>query len=157
MKEHDEIRELLTLAAAGALAESDALRVARHADECPACAAEIDTWQALALGLKRLPIAQPSARLLEITRTRVAQQFAERSQRRWDQGVMILVLVFAWLFAAAGWMVLRFLSGNYLVWLSPEFSRPWLVVSFYTAEVWLTGGIAAVVLAKKRRHQGRTI
>jgi anti-sigma factor RsiW len=157
MSEHDEIRELLTMSAAGALTESDERRVARHARECAACAAEIAEWQALAAGLRRLPTPQPSARLIELTRAGVARQLAERAERRWDQGVMISVLVFSWLLAAAGWMVLRFLSGNYLVWLSPEFARPWLGVSLYTALIWLTGGIAAVMLGIKRRREGRTI
>lgn len=151
MSEHDEIRELLTMIAAGALTENEDLRVSRHARECAVCAAEIAEWQALAAGLRRLPTPQPSARLIELTRASVAQQLAERAERRWDQGVVISVVVFGWVLVAAGWMVLRFLSGNYLVWLSPEFARPWLSVSLYTGLIWLTGGIAAVMLGMKRR------
>jgi anti-sigma factor RsiW len=158
MSEHDKIRELLAMASAGALTENEELRVSRHARECAACTAEIAEWQALTAGLRRLPTPQPSARLIEITRASVAQHLSERAERRWDQGVMISVLVFGWVLAAASWMVLRFLSGNYLVWLSPEFARPWLDVSLYSGLLWLTGGLAAVMLGMKRRgRQGRTI
>jgi anti-sigma factor RsiW len=157
MSEHDEIRELLTMLAAGALSQSEELRVSRHAGECAACAGEIAEWQALTAGLRRLPTPQPSPKLLELTHAMVARQVAERAERRWDQGVLISLVMFGWLLAVAAWLVVRFLSGSYLVWLSPEFARPWLGFSMYSAALWLTGGVAAVMLGLRKRRERRTI
>jgi anti-sigma factor RsiW len=157
MNEHNEIRGLLALCAAGALTQDEQQRLERHARECEACASELNEWQLLAGGLRRLPTPQPPAGLVEMTRGRVALQLAEREERRWDQGVVVAVVMFGWLLVVASWLVARFLSGSYLGWLSPGFARPWLGFSVYSGLIWLTGGIAAVMLGLRRRRERRTI
>jgi len=49
MSEHEEIRSLLSLAAAGVLGEKEEQRVAVHVARCPECAAELTRGQVDAL------------------------------------------------------------------------------------------------------------
>lgn len=155
MSEHDAIRELLALTAAGALSEEDNQRVARHAASCPACAAEIDDWRRLAGGLRRLPTPQPSALLVERTRMRAEIRLAEEAEQRWHSAVLVFLVIFAWLLTLASWPVVRLATGGLVGWFDPHFQRAWFGFAGVTALVWMTGGGAAILLAMHHRRERR--
>jgi anti-sigma factor RsiW len=157
MNDHGRIRDLLEMAAAGELAPDEQEHVDRHVSECALCAAELSDHQLMVAGLRRLPIPQPAAELVVRTHARVALRMEMQADQRWEQWVMILLMLFGWLLTVATWLVVRFLSGNYLIWLTPGFTRPWLGVSGYTMLLWFTGGIAAVVLGLRHRRERRII
>jgi roadblock/LC7 domain-containing protein len=157
MSDHEKIRELLELAVAGALTPDDQELVDRHVIECAVCAAELSDHRLLAAGLRSLPVPQPSAELLSRTHTRVTLRMKMQADQRWEQWVMIFLMLFGWLLAVASWLVIRFLSGNYLVWLTPGFTRPWLGLSGYSMLLWLTGGMAAVALGVRHQRERRMI
>jgi len=157
MSDHDKIRELLPMAAAGALDPEEQQRVDGHVRECAACAAELDDWQLLAGGLRRLPTPQPSSALIERTRARAEWQLATQAEHRWDQRMLIFLVLFGWTVAVASWPVVRLLSGGLLGWLEPGFGRTWIGLAGYTALLWLTGGIAAAMLALRHRRERRTV
>jgi roadblock/LC7 domain-containing protein len=157
MNDHDKIRELLGIAAADALNGDERELVDHHVNECAACAMELSEHRLLAAGLRSLPVPQPSAELVARTHARVALHMKMQADQRWEQWVMVLLMLFGWLLAVASWLVVRFLSGNYLVWLTPGFSKPWLGLSGYTMLLWLTGGIAAVALGLRHRRERRMI
>jgi roadblock/LC7 domain-containing protein len=157
MNDHDKIRELLGIAAAGALTRDEQESVDRHVNECAVCGAELSDHRLLVAGLRSLPIPQPSGELVARTLARVSLRMKMQAEQRWEQWVMILLTLFGWLLAVASWLVIRFLSGNYLVWLTPGFTRPWLGLSGYTMLLWLTGGIAAVILGVRHRRERRMI
>ena len=103
MSEHDKIRERLALAAAGALdddAERERLR--GHLSECVECAQELEGWNALAGGLRRLPTPRPSAALVERTRARMVARLAAESERRWNVSMLVFAVLFAWTLTLAG-------------------------------------------------------
>ena len=54
IREHEKIRELLALAAAGALDEKEEQLVTRHLRKCETCAAEQETWSMIGSALRRL-------------------------------------------------------------------------------------------------------
>jgi anti-sigma factor RsiW len=155
MNEHAEIRELLSLAAAGALRREEEERVARHIHECAECTAEFENWQSLAAGLRRLPTPQPPAGLVERTRARTAWQLAAEGEQRWNHGVLIFLVLFGWTLTLASWPVVRLVSGGLLGWLDPGFEHTWIGLVGYTALVWVTGGVAAAMLALRRRRERR--
>ena len=157
MSEHDEIRDLLSMAAAGALDQEEEQRVAQHLRTCSDCTAELDTWQSLTAGLRRLATPQPSAGLVERTRASAAFQLAAEGERRWNQGVILFVILFAWTLTSATWPVVRLISGGVMDWLQPGFGHTWMGLVGYTAMVWLTGGVAAGTLAMRRRRERRLI
>jgi anti-sigma factor RsiW len=75
---HDAIRALLALSAAGLLDPDAERQVREHARDCPACTAEVASLGQLAAGLCTLPAPQPPPDLLARTQARVA---ADRDRR----------------------------------------------------------------------------
>ena len=157
MSEHEGIRELLALAAAGALEASEQQKLERHLAECAECAQELEGWNALAGGLRRLPTPRPSAALVERTRARVAKQLAAESERRWDLSVLVFLVVFAWTLVLAGWPIVRLIGGGVLGWLDTGFRQTWVWLAVYSALGWLAAGVAAVALGLRQRELRRKV
>ena len=63
MSDHESVRELLALSAAGLLDAGEERLVRDHARQCAACAAELDDYATLSAGLSALPSPQPPADL----------------------------------------------------------------------------------------------
>ena len=155
MKGHDEIRELLALAAAGALEEGEQQMFERHLAECAECAQELEGWNALAGGLRRLPTPRPSAALVERTRALVGRQLAAEAERQWDLSLLVFAMLFAWTLVLAGWPIARLLTSGAAAWLDVSFRQVWLGYAAYTAVGWVTAGAAAVLLGVRHRATRR--
>lgn len=155
MSEHDEIRGLLALAAAGALEPEEEERLARHIESCSACATEAVSWQSIAGHLRRLPTPQPSAALVQRTRVLVEARLAEEAESRWQRGVMIFVVTFAWVLTIVSWPLVRLVTGGLLELLDPRLNQTWISFAGFTTLVWLAGGTAAVLLALRQRRERR--
>lgn len=156
MNAHEEIRELLALAAADALEEGELRHVEEHLRTCAACAAEWEEWRALGRGLKRLPTPQAPATLVERTRLQMQAHLAARKERVWNPWLLGFLVLFSWSLALATWPVVRILSAGALSWLEPSFRSAWVSLAVYTAVGWLVGGVAAVVLAVRQAVARRT-
>src|SRR5271170_574545 len=114
MSEHDKIRELLALAAAGALTSAEEKQVAEHVRSCIACSNELEAWRPIASELRRLPTPQPSSWLVQATLT-------EQAEHDWNHRLMIVVVAFAWLLTIASWAVFHVVSGRFERLLGPQF------------------------------------
>jgi anti-sigma factor RsiW len=150
VSEHEEIRELLALAAANALSEDEARAVQDHLRSCEGCAAELQQWSALGKSLRRLPTPQAPAHVVERTRMQMRFALEERGARRSEQWSVALVLVFAWAVTIAGWPVMRFLSDGVLGWTNWGLNSTWFGVAMYAGLGWAIAGVAAAVLAAHR-------
>lgn len=155
MNEHDKIRELLALAAAGALTTAEEKQVAEHLRSCAACSNEMDAWRSIATDLCRLPTPQPSSRLVQSTLARAEAKLAEQAEHDWNRRVMIFVVAFAWLLTVASWTVFHVVSGGLLSLFGAQFGRTWINFAAFTALAWLGGGMAAVMLALRQRRERR--
>src|SRR5580692_8073251 len=150
MSEHDKIRELLALAAAGALTAAEERQVAEHVRSCVSCSNELDAWRPIASELRRLPTPQPSSWLVQATLARAEAKLTEQAEHDWNRRVMIFVLSFAWLLTIASWPVFHFVSGRFGSLLEPQFSHTqfsytWISFAAFTVLGWLAGGVAAVM------------
>jgi len=152
---HDKVRELLTLAAAGALEENEQQMVERHIRECGECARELESWNALAGGLRRLPTPRPPAGLVERTRTLMVKHLAAEAERRWDLSLLVFAVLFAWTLTLAGWPIARLLTSGAASWLDLSFRQAWLGYAAYTAVGWVSAGAAAVILGLRHRTSRR--
>ena len=153
MSEHDEIRNLLSLAAAGALEEAEEQRVAVHAARCPECAAELESWQALAGGLRRLPTPQAPAALVARVRARARAALATHAQPQ-SQSVPVVVAcaVFAaWALAVLSWPAVRWL-GELVIRAKID----WWWVLGSASLAWLCAGLTGIALAVRQRMERRT-
>jgi anti-sigma factor RsiW len=155
MSEHDKIRELLALAAAGALTEAEEQQVVAHLRLCSACSSEMDAWRSMAAALRRVPTPQPSPRLLQITIARAEAKLAEQGEHEWNRRVMIFVVAFAWVLTIVSWPLVRLVSGGLVSLLDPRLNQTWINFAGFTALVWLAGGTAAVLLALRQRRERR--
>jgi predicted anti-sigma-YlaC factor YlaD len=157
MSEHDAIRELLPLAAGGALDAQEQRRIEEHARECAACRRELEIWAGYAQGLQHLPQPPLPAQLMERTRARVFQERATAADRRWDELMLAALALFAWTVGLTFWFVLRIFTGGALVILGTNLVRfgTWSAIS--TVLVWLTAAVAVLALGKRRRELRRVI
>ena len=155
MSEHDKIRGLLVLAAAGVLTSAEETQVSEHVRSCTACSNELEAWGQTASELRRLPTPQPSPWLVQATLARAEARLTEQSENDWNRHIIIFVVAFAWLLTIASWPVFRFLSGRFGSLLGPQFSHTWISFGAVTALGWLAGGVAAVMLAIRQRGERR--
>jgi predicted anti-sigma-YlaC factor YlaD len=137
MSDHQRVRQLLALSAAGLLDAAEDRLVRQHAHQCAACAAELDQFAALSDGLSALPTPQPPACLVGRTTALVAAE-ADRRQGAVLAGV---AAVFACAFVLLVGLALRIVAGNTaaVAWLG------WALVTS------VLGAASALVLASRRR------
>jgi len=155
MSDHEKIRELLALAAAGALEAGEEEQVTNHIRSCAECSAELEDWRLLASGLRHLPTPQPRPIIVERARARAEIGFAEEAERRWHRIVMISVVLFAWVLTLLSWPLVRLVSGGLLGMLDPRLNQAWLGFAVFTTFVWLAGGGAAILLSLHQRRERR--
>ena len=153
---HEAIREMLALAAAGALDDKEARLVEEHAASCAECAAELERWQSLVGALRRVPTPQPSPQLLARVRAQAEWKLAEEVERRRDTRVMALLLLFSWTVLLVTWPVVRLVGGGAISWLDTSLGSLWFWLSGYTLVGCLAAGVA-VLFGLRERRAGRAI
>ena len=152
---HDELRELLPLAAAGVLSSGDDAALTEHVRSCAACAEELKRCQQLmpqlTTQLRNLPAPPTPAWLAQRTVQRVKQRREAMEERRFNQRVLVFLVLFSWVTAVAAslasWPVAREVAGIGLL--------PWLGWSMLLS--WVTAGSAVVILGSHRRRGRRNI
>jgi predicted anti-sigma-YlaC factor YlaD len=157
MSEHESVRELLALAASGALDIGEQRWLEEHARECPACRRELEIWSGYSQSLRRLPQPAVPAQLMERTRTRLVQEHAAAADRRWDELMLGALALFAWTVGLTFWFVARIVTGGELVIMGANLVRFGTWTAGSTVLVWLTAAVAAVALGRRRRELRRTL
>jgi anti-sigma factor RsiW len=155
MSDHQKIQDMLSLAAAGALEQTEEELLLNHLRGCDQCAAEAETWRLLAGGLRRLPTPQPRAIVVERARAQAQIRLFEEFEHRWNQTVIMGLIFFAWVLTLVSWPVFRFVTGGLIGLLDPSFHHLWITFALFTATVWTAGVAAAVVLSVKHRGERR--
>jgi len=152
MNEHETVRDLLGLAAAGVLDPNEQLRVERHVRECNACREEMDAWKVYASGLHQMPQPPVAAFLAERTQIRVLREREIRTQRRHNILVLASLSLLGWSWSLALWLLLRLLMGGAMVVMQTHVLRPDIWALTGTLLVWASAAIGAALLAKRRRE-----
>jgi len=147
---HEAIREMLALAAAGALDEKEARLVEEHAANCTDCAAELERWQSLAGALRRVPTPQPSKELIARVRAQAEWKLAEEVERRRDTRVMVLLLLFSWTVLLVTWPMVRLVGGGAISWLETSLGNLWFWLSGYMLVGCLAAGVAILFGLRER-------
>ena len=143
MSDHEQVRQLLALSAAGLLDGVEERLVREHALRCTACAAELEQFAALSAGLSALPVPQPSADLVR----RTAALLAAEADRREGSIFAGAAAIFACACVLLTAQILRMLAGDsaVLVWLV------WVGISS------VLGTASAMLLAPRRRFERRIV
>ena len=153
--EHEKIRSMLSLAASGVLDSTEEMTVERHVRNCPGCAAELEHWQALASGLRRLPTPQLSPFVLQRTVALVREAQSAADERRATLRILTPLLALSWLSTILSWPLFKLASGALRVVLGIHFEPDWRVFAFFVVWTWLAAGVAAAMLSSQRRQYRR--
>ena len=156
MTEHESIRDLLALAAAGVLETADQLRVDRHTRECEACRKELATWSVYAQQLHGLPQPAVPVQLVERTRARVLRQHAAMAERRGNELTLLFLVLFSWIVGLTSWYLLRMVTGGALRIFGSNILSPAMWSLSSTVLLWASAAVAAVALGKSRREMRRS-
>jgi anti-sigma factor RsiW len=152
---HEEIRQLLSLAAAEALDPRDEQRVVEHVRSCPPCAEELRQWQEMGAGLRRLPTPQAGPALVTRTLATAQRALAEESERRFERRLIGLGVAFSWVLVALSWPLAQLLASGWMSLLGVGFAQKWENFAAFTAFCWLTGCAAAIFLSWHRQRERR--
>ena len=137
MNDHESVRKLLALSAAGLLDAAEERLVREHTRQCAACAAELEEFAALSGGLRALPTPAPPAGLTVRTATLMVAEADRRQGARLAAASAIFACAFVLLIA----QMLRVLAGD-------TAALAWLGWAFLTS---VLGAASAAVLTSRRR------
>jgi len=158
MSNHADIRELLTLAAAGGLDAAEQRRLEDHLRRCPDCRAELEDWQRLTGALRAMPTPQTPPGLVERTRRQMEARTASRGHQL-ARSALVWLTLFSWLSAFLTWPLFRFFGDRLarlldVSWTDAGLTRVWLG---YMVVAWMASAIVAALLGKARQQEGRTV
>ena len=152
---HDEIRRLLSQAAAETLDSREEQRVAAHVRTCSTCADELRVWQEIGAALRRLPTPQAAPSLVTRTIAMAQSAFHEESERKFERRMLALGVVLSWVLVALSWPLAQLFASGWMSLLGVGFAQKWENFAFFTALCWLAGGAAAIFLARYRERERR--
>lgn len=159
MIEHNEIRDLLPLAAAGALSAEEQKQVEEHLLQCADCQIEFTAWSRITGALEAMPTPPAPVGLVECTRRTLERHAAVTAERRQQRWLFFWLTAFAWATTLLTWPIFEFLgsrAGNYvdLSWTHLTVGEVWFG---YMLLVGTVGALAAGALGKRRMQEGRTV
>jgi len=150
MTEHESVRAMLALAAAGSLQPEEQRRVEQHARGCELCRRDLETWAVYTQGLRKLPQPAAPEGLVQRTQARILEERAAAAGRRGHELFLGALAIFGWLAGWAFWVLARAVTGGSLNVLGANLvsGLTWSLVS--TVLVWTTAATAALMLGKRR-------
>jgi anti-sigma factor RsiW len=157
MNEHKTLRELLGLAAAGALDPSEQRQVEEHLRGCGACRAEFQFWSQIAGALRELPTPQAPVGLAMRTRAVLAGAQVAKAGR-WRSHVFFgCLILFAWIITLLSFPALRWAGDGLagLFDLSTANMGTW--VACYLLLAGIAGGVAAGLVGWRRQNERRIV
>jgi anti-sigma factor RsiW len=153
MNDHDRIRELLPLAAAGALDESEERDLAAHLAACSDCATEMKGWHALSGALRRIPTPRAPEALVNRVQIQLITHAIREAERKRSHRAFFWLILFGWTTTIATWPVLQFVSNGAAGWLHIEFLRTWYGPATFSLISWLGAAAAAAFLCLRHREE----
>lgn len=151
---HDEIRELLSLAAAGALEAAEQRRVDEHTATCAECAAEWVALGAVTGAMRTLPAPRVPVGLATRAMARVRARQGAAVEERVSGAIVVFLALFSWTVMLLPWMISH-VTGNALVMWGIRISDPLILLGGSTLLAWVTGGVTVLVLLRSPRREWR--
>jgi anti-sigma factor RsiW len=125
MSEHESIRALLALAAAGTLDEPERRRVEAHVSRCEACRTELAAYEALAAALRCAPTPHPRPELVERVNELALARLAARPAPPEPLPLIPVLVLASWIAVLAAWPLLGAVAGGVLNWLNLPSAGAW--------------------------------
>lgn len=152
MNEHAMTKDLLPLAASGMLDDVEQQQLDNHLQHCRICRAELAMWTGLAGAIKAIPTPQAPSELVARTRHLLVQAARRRNGHG---GLMALGLAaFSWVATILTWRLVGMLDTPLARRLDVSSGTVTIV---YLTVTWMATALAAGLLAKRWRHEEKTI
>ena len=153
MTEHESVRAMVVLAAAGELGPEEQHRVDQHARECELCRRDLETWAAYTQGLRKLPQPSTPEGLVQRTQARILQERAAEAGRRRSELLLGALAIFGWASGWAFWTLARAITGGSLNVFGANLmdGLTWSFISM------LVAGITAVTAALMLGRRGEVV
>lgn len=155
--EHSAIRELLTLAAAGALDAAEQRRVEDHLHGCEACRAEFRGLGQITKALQEQPMPQMPPGLMQQTRRLLELRAQAQRERRQSYFMLSGLAVLGWVLTLLNWPLLRLLDAPLMQTFNLSSTQLTWMWTTYILAAWLGTALAAAVLGQRYRQQERTL
>src|SRR5262245_59417631 len=132
MNTHEQIRTLLPLASSGSLSPEDMHFVEQHVRVCDGCRRELDSWGAIAMGLRHLPQPAVPAHLIARTQARILREHDASATTRTRAILFVGLSLLSWVVNLLMWKLAQELSGGKLEVLGMNLvaAVPWFLLSF---------------------------
>lgn len=154
MKKHNEICELLGLAAAGILDQEEQHAIQEHLAHCDACRKDYNEWMLLADALRALPTPQAPPGLLLRTRRLVQARQLMAATAQGKLFFPCLLLAFSWISLFINYRLIHLIDITLAKWMNISTAAFWIT---YIGISWLTVAFAASFLGRHLRQEGKTI
>lgn len=157
MDEHKQIRDLLTIAASGALSADERRRVESHLAGCPACRSELAGLTRLTAVLQKQPAPAAPHSLVENTRRMLELRAQQRRERRQLHWLLAALTVLGWALTFLTWPLLRLFDRPLADWFHlSQLQLTFLWTSYFLAG-WMATALAAAFLGGRVQRQERTL
>jgi predicted anti-sigma-YlaC factor YlaD len=157
MSEHTVIYELLPLAAAGTLDTVEQRQVQEHLVHCEECRTEFECWSRLIGALSELPKPLTPQGLLIRTHSLLEIQAATRKEFRWNQRMLVFLVIFSWTATLLNWLIVHFLDSRLTLWLNISSTRLTELWVLHLLLAWLATAWVAGMLGKRSQREGRIV
>jgi anti-sigma factor RsiW len=144
---------IFDIGVADALAPAEQRLVEKHLRHCDACRAELGEWMQLAGALRDLPIPMAPASLV-IQTQRLLSHAAVLKGRQTSRFGLAFLVWFSWMFAFVTFRFVRLLDMPLAQWLDVSSTTVWVA---YLGVTWFATALAAGLLGKHWRQEGRTV
>ena len=155
--EHSAIRELLTLAAAGALDAAEQRQVDEHLLQCDACRAEFRGLSRLTKSLQEQPMPQMPPGLMQQTRRLLELRAQAQHERRWSRLMFGGLAFIGWTMTLLNWPLLRMLDRPLMQMFNVSSTQLTVLWTTYILAAWLGTALAAAVLGKRASQEERAL
>jgi|GEM_PF-1179533 anti-sigma factor RsiW len=157
MKAHSEIRELLTLAAAGVLDAAEQRQVEEHLVQCEACRADFQSLGRLTGALQKQVMPQAPRGLVQQTRRILELRLLAQRDRRRSYFFLGALAILGWTLTLLNWPLLHLMDGPLIRAFNLSGTQLTWMWTTYILAAWLGTALAAAVLGKRFQQEGRSL
>ena len=153
MKKCEEMSSLLALSSAGLLDASEERELREHVHECPACAARLQSFAAMAQGLGSMPPPAIPADLAIRTQARMAAELTASADRRSGAVLAVAATLIGWASWFGIWDLYRGLTAGIGAMLRPGWPGPLACAGISIALAFFTAPVTAALVRVRRRER----
>jgi hypothetical protein len=144
---------LMALSPAGLLDATEERELRQHVNECPECAARLQSFAAIAQGLGSMPLPAIPADLAIRTQARMAEELTASADRRSGAVLAVAATLIGWASWFGIWDLYRALTAGIDAMLRPGWPGLWACGAISIAMAFLAAPVTAALVRARRRER----